>query len=93
VDGEVHLDLIGPWTILTSRPWLVPGLMDLPELSMDLQIHEVCTVREDRIESVKIGFPHPHLLVYLASRKVLFVNGYDQRYECWQVAVSPGRPD
>jgi len=34
-----------------------------------------------------LGDVTPHLIINLESGSILFVNGFHEKYECWQVGV------
>jgi len=90
IKGQIYLDLIGAWTMLPTSSKL-PELAELPDIPTDAQVNALLQLHGQRIIDVQLGEPHPNLALSLSSGNVLFVNGHDQQYECWQVGVYGGQ--
>lgn len=46
--------------------------------------------RREKVKDVWLGSESPHLCILLESGKVLYVNGEDENYECWQIGDGYG---
>lgn len=92
--GQIHINIESPWmlypTVLES---LSADEHDIPAFSAEEELMAIYGLREQVIVAVRLGEHSPHLFLTLASGHILFLNGKDDLYECWQVGVSMGRRD
>ncbi|WZP39631.1 hypothetical protein NM897_14550 [Planococcus maritimus] len=49
--------------------------------------------RREKVKDVWLGEESPHLYILLESGKILYVNGHDENYECWQLGDQSGYGD
>ncbi|ANU20629.1 hypothetical protein BBI15_10575 [Planococcus plakortidis] len=49
--------------------------------------------RREKVKDVWLGEESPHLYISLESGKILYVNGHDENYECWQLGDQSGYGD
>ena len=76
------------WKVFKTRPTSFPnGEDELPEASQDKQIKMICSIRERIITKVELGETEPHLILTLDDERVVFVNGKDDYYECWDIVA------
>lgn len=62
----------------------------IEELTEEQAIKQVIGLRREEVTDVKLGDESPHLFIVFKSQKVLFINGYDEQYECWQAGDGEG---
>ena len=87
--GQVYLNLMSSWKVFDTRPTFFPnGEDELPEAPQDEQIQAIVSIRERVINKVELGETEPHLILTLDDERVVFVNGRDNQYECWNVGVA-----
>lgn len=46
--------------------------------------------RREKVKDVWLGDESPHLYITFDSGKVLYVNGHDDNFECWQIGDQSG---
>jgi hypothetical protein len=94
IRGQVYLNLGSSWTVFTTPPTSWPtNEDDQPEPSIDEQLRTICELRELVIADIKLAYTQPHLIMTLEDGRILFVNGWHEKYECWQLGVALGGSD
>ena len=89
---QPYLKLESRWTVFPSIPATFPrNEQDLPELSHDEELEIICSLKRDTVSDVQIVGSECHLMLTLQTGRAIFVNGYHERYECWEVGNSWGR--
>lgn len=58
---------------------------NLKELGEEQAYRLLLDNRREKVKDIWLGVKSPHLYVEFESGNVLFVNGQDENYECWQV--------
>jgi hypothetical protein len=87
--GQVYLNLGSSWKVFDSRPVTFPnGEDELPLAPAEEQVRAICDLRERTILKAEVGEVEPHLILTLDDRRVVFVNGKHDEYECWDVGVA-----
>jgi len=91
IKGQTYLNLSSKWKVFNSRPSQFPeDEEDLPEMTNDEQIQKICSIRERNIVDVELGKDYPHLIFTLDDKKIVFVNGKNEKYESWDIGVAFG---
>ena len=89
--GQVYINLASRWTLFESRPSQFPEHEnELPELTVEQELHLLCTIRERTIERVELGHAKPHLILTLDTGAIFFLCGNNDSYESWDVGVAMG---
>lgn len=65
----------------------IPSHIQIPKLNWIESSKLICELRFKKIVEVTIHDKSPHLLLTFETGEVLFVWGYHERYESWQVGV------
>lgn len=65
----------------------------LEELDDEESFQLLLRNRREKVKDIWLGEDSPHLYISLESGKVLYVNGHDENYECWQVGDNHGYGD
>ncbi|MTD31350.1 hypothetical protein [Planomicrobium sp. YIM 101495] len=63
---------------------------DMNELDDEDSLQLLLSSRREKVKDVWLGDESPHLSISFDSGKFLYVNGFDEHYECWQVGDQPG---
>lgn len=63
------------------------------ELNEEDSLQLLLRHRRERVDDVWLGDDSPHLNLSFESGRVLFINGQDDNYECWQVGDQFGYGD
>ena len=91
--GQVYINLESLWTVFPTRPDRLPSKSaDFPVLDEDEQLRVLWSIRLEEIDEVEMGDPYPHLILTLASGKLLMFCGQDDQYESWQCGIAYGDP-
>lgn len=89
IPGQVYLNLGSGWRVFDSRPARFPdGEEELPGAPAEEQIRTICDLRGRNIIKAELGEAEPHLILTPDDRRVVFVNGKHDVYECWDVGVA-----
>jgi hypothetical protein len=88
VDGRIYLNIESKWKVYEHEPIIFPAKEeDIEEFSEQKEYEQIFKIRREKIVDIKLADKSPHLIITLESKKILFVNGYHEKYECWQVGV------
>lgn len=88
VNGQIYLNIESKWKVYESKPLVFPTKEeDIEEFSEEEEYKQIFKIRREKIIDIKLADKSPHLIITLESKKILFVNGYHEKYECWQVGV------
>ena len=86
LDGEASLRLESRWSVFPSMAAVFPHeVSDLGPPSVEEQLRLLCALRERVITALELGRTEHHMILTLDTGEVLFVNGHDERYECWEL--------
>ncbi len=66
---------------------------NLEELNDEDSFQLLLENRREKVRDVQLGDDSPHLYIALESGKILYVNGLDENYECWQLGDRHGYGD
>ncbi|KZB91250.1 hypothetical protein A2U94_11945 [Bacillus sp. VT 712] len=84
-DSDFVLSIETTWN-LYPKPTDYPSCEEeVPNLTEKEQFQHIWSMRREKVVKVELGNQSPHLIIHLESNKVLFVNGHDPNYECWQL--------
>lgn len=87
---EIWLNIESKWGVLSKGSANYPkSEHEMNELSEEEEYMFIFELRRDKVKSVRLGNPSPHLYIEFESGKILFVNGHHDSYECWQVGDGP----
>ena len=68
-------------------------MSDFGSKSFDLSINSPSPLKRlicNILNLIKLGETSPHLHIIFNSGKILFINGYHEKYECWQAGDGHG---
>ena len=71
---ESWISIEGPWHVHAPQSTFDEGE----------QLEQLMRLRRERIHHVRLGDEHPHLELEFESGSLLFINGYQEHFECWQ---------
>ncbi|MBQ6459403.1 MAG: hypothetical protein IJJ35_07380 [Exiguobacterium sp.] len=71
---ESWISIEGPWHVHATQNTFDEGE----------QLEQLMRLRRERIRQVRLGDEHPHLELEFESGSLLFINGYQEHFECWQ---------
>ncbi|WDH76056.1 hypothetical protein PTI97_00545 [Exiguobacterium marinum] len=71
---ESWISIEGPWHVHATQNTFDEGE----------QLEQLMRLRRERIHHVRLGDEHPHLEIQFESGSLLFINGYQEQFECWQ---------
>ncbi|MGH2514596.1 MAG: hypothetical protein ACRDHP_02985 [Ktedonobacterales bacterium] len=90
--GQARLTIEGHWSVVPALP--LPSaegersiVESLPSIATDEQLHQLLTLRAERIVTVRLGVQAAHLLLCFESGRSLIVRG-DDLYESWQLVLT-----
>lgn len=86
--GQIYLNIESKWTLFEDKPTFFPtNEDDLEDISEQEEYKQIYKIGREKIIDISLADKSPHLIITLESGKILFVNGYHEQYECWQVGV------
>lgn len=71
---ESWISIEGPWHVHATQNTFDEGE----------QLEQLMRLRRERIHHVRLGDEHPHLELEFESGSLLFINGFQEQFECWQ---------
>ena len=71
---ESWISIEGPWHVHATQSTFDEGE----------QLEQLMRLRRERIHQVRLGDEHPHLELEFESGSLLFINGFQEQFECWQ---------
>ncbi|MDA5561343.1 hypothetical protein PJK55_11395 [Exiguobacterium sp. MMG028] len=71
---ESWISIEGPWHVHATQNTFDEGE----------QLEQLMRLRRERIHHVRLGHEHPHLELEFESGSLLFINGFQEQFECWQ---------
>ncbi|MEJ6527715.1 hypothetical protein [Exiguobacterium sp. USCH10] len=71
---ESWISIEGPWHVHATQSTFDEGE----------QLEQLMRLRRERIHHVRLGDEHPHLELEFESGSLLFINGFQEQFECWQ---------
>lgn len=71
---ESWISIEGPWHVHATQNTFDEGE----------QLEQLMRLRRERIHHIRLGDEHPHLELEFESGSLLFINGYQEQFECWQ---------
>ncbi|MEK4752654.1 hypothetical protein MKX72_09175 [Priestia sp. FSL R5-0597] len=85
-DGDFVLNIETTWTVYSEFNDTYPSSeSDVPFNTEEQHFKHIWDMRREKVVDLVLGTSSPHLIITLESGKVLFVNGHDSNYECWQL--------
>lgn len=87
VNGQVYVNIESEFCLFESMPAAIPSQDQLPELDWTEASKLICELRLKEIVDVSVHDNSPHLLLTFETGEVLFIWGYHESYESWQVGV------
>lgn len=86
--GQLYLNIESKWTLFDSVPSQFPNNeSQIADISEEEEYSQIIKIRREKITDIKLADATPHLIINLESGSILFVNGFHEKYECWQVGV------
>ncbi|WP_340010900.1 hypothetical protein MHI32_22485 [Paenibacillus sp. FSL H7-0690] len=86
--GQLYLNIESKWTIFDSVPSQYPSNeSQIADVSEEEKYSQIIKVRREKIIDIQLGDSTPHLIISFESGSILFVIGFHEKYECWQVGV------
>ncbi|MBT2640459.1 MULTISPECIES: hypothetical protein [unclassified Bacillus (in: firmicutes)] len=87
INGQVYINIESEFCLFASMPTTIPSHNQLPELEWAEASKLICELRLKEIIDISVHHMSPHLLLTFDTGEVLFIWGYHERYESWQVGV------
>jgi hypothetical protein len=82
---------VNKFLVFSKQPGDPPKYNEkMDELDEEESIKRILEIRREEIVDIALGDKSPHLLITFKSGKVLFVNGFDRNFECWQAGDGDG---
>lgn len=77
------ISVVKDWNLISIEgPWHVHATQNT--FDEGEQLEQLMRLRRERIHQVRLGDEHPHLELEFESGSLLFINGYQEHFECWQ---------
>ncbi|MBU8753791.1 hypothetical protein [Priestia megaterium] len=93
-DGDFVLNIETNWTVYPEACDTYPSSEgEVPFNIEEQHFKHIWDIRRQKVVNVQLDTVSPHLIISLESGRVLFVNGYDPTYECWQLGDPFGGVD
>lgn len=93
-DDAFILTIETAWTVYDKVPLVYPSSeKEVPTHTEEQHFKHIWDVKRQKIVDVHLGHRSPHLIILFESGSVLFVNGHDPNYECWQLGYHWGGSD
>lgn len=84
--AQLYLRIEARCAIFRTRPALFPeSVDDLPVVSLTDTVGSLATLAGQEVVDVALGVEYAHLIVTFDSGAILFVHGYDEQYESWNL--------
>lgn len=88
---QVWLNVESRWAVFPSGTQFFPSSeAEMAELSEEEEYQLIFQLRRKKVNAVRLGNQSPHLHIQFESGITLFVNGYHDKFECWQAGDGPG---
>jgi hypothetical protein len=86
---DIYLRIETNRTVFAEQPSdpKVALAIDGSELPLAGKLSLLSGLAGQSIRAVSIGTPHPHLSIVFESGAVLWVNGFNERFECWELGL------
>lgn len=85
-DSDFVLNIETTWTVYPEARDTYPSSEDeVPFHTEEQYFKHIWDIRRQKVVNVQLDAVSPHLIISLESGRVLFVNGHDHNYECWQL--------
>lgn len=82
---------VNKFAVLNSNSKSGLGVYEnMKELSEEEAINTILEIRREQIIDISLGEKSPSLMLSFKSGKCLYINGYDENYECWQAGDGEG---
>ncbi len=93
-DDAFILTIETAWTVYEEVPLVYPSSeREVPTHTEEQHFKHIWDVKRQKIVDVHLGHRSPHLIISFESGSILFVNGHDTNYECWQLGDHWGGSD
>lgn len=84
----VYLNIESKWSVYPNDTVTFPKTeSDIMDMTEEEEYWNVYKIRRQKVTQIRIGEMSPHLYISLESGLILFVNGFHEKYECWQSGV------
>ncbi|MED4907472.1 hypothetical protein P9761_29120 [Brevibacillus centrosporus] len=88
---QLWLNIESRWAVFPKESQVFPtSEAEMIELSKEEENKLIFELRREKVTAVRLGSLFPHLHIEFESGKTLFVNGYHDKYECWQAGDGLG---
>lgn len=85
-DDAFVLTIGTKWTVYDDVPLVYPSSeKEVPAHTEEQHFKHIWDVKRQKVVNVQLGHRSPHLIISFESGSILFVNGHDPNYECWQL--------
>lgn len=84
----VYLNVESKWSIYPSTTGSFPDSeLEMIDMNEEEEYWNLYKIRRQKVTQIRIGEMSPHLYITLESGLILFINGFHEKYECWQSGV------
>lgn len=85
---DIYLNIDTRWAAFPHLPQALPdNEEDYPTQSLVEDVSALARLQGQQIIDVSLGNQRPHLILTFDSKSVLYINGYHEQYETWQLGV------
>jgi len=81
----IYLTIETNFVVLPTLPLSLPHFA---QSTLNERLSALASLQGQRIVDVRLGETSPHLLITFDSGRILFVNGHQLEYECWQLGLT-----
>ncbi|MGN1401033.1 MAG: hypothetical protein ACI4XL_05990 [Bacillus sp. (in: firmicutes)] len=86
--GQLYLNIESKWCLFDNPPEKYPSKEDeMEDYSEDEEYNRIYKIRRQKVVNIQLGEKTPHLYITLENGYIIFVNGFHDKYECWQAGV------
>ncbi|WP_040448647.1 hypothetical protein [Ktedonobacter racemifer] len=86
--GQLYLNIESKWCLFDNSPEKYPSNEDeIENYSEDEEYIRIYKIRRQKVVDIQLGKKTPHLFITLENGYTIFVNGFHDKYECWQAGV------
>ena len=87
-EGQLYLNIESKWYLYNNRPDKYPSNEEeIEDYSEDEEYSRIYNIRRQKVIDIKLDKETPHLFITLENGYTFFVNGFHNKYECWQAGV------
>ncbi len=88
---ELWINIESKWAVFPKGNRNFPNSeSEMDDISEEDEYKIIFQLRREKVTDIRLGTTSPHLYIEFECGKTLFVNGYHEKYECWQAGDGGG---